>query len=910
MPEEDCGMRGAKYLRDARHVDKFMYTLNHELFYEPFEKHYIPAPDYIALVTDLVKNSGGDWMTAREGLWFYVHPRQSTLPIQGWKVHVSATTSNGKSILERVTRIALANGISFKFALDKNILSWFSSKRWRRGGAGKFITMYPSDVASFKDLLEKLYLELRHEEGPYILSDRRYKDCRVLYYRYGGIARTTRMDVTGEEIPVMISPEGEAIPDVRTPYFAPPAWAADPFPAEESHQKDLTLNQGKYRIKKALAFSNSGGVYLADDLAAGVEVVIKEARAHSVVDSQGIDAIQRLKKEQDILALIQDTRVAPRPLDSFHEWENFFVVEEFVDGTNVRELMLTKSPLTRVRPTLEDSREFYEIFRKTFKSCARAVDLVHQHRVVLGDLSATNIKIDPLTHEVRLIDFEGSFRLGIDEATYLYTPGFKNPLRARQNVQGFEDDLYSLAVIMLYMMFPVGALSSLRTDLFDGVLKTIIADIGWSQTEVFNIIRGLATNQITSARVCELLDQPAQILPPRYSGNVESESCGSVSQELGNFILANMRLPKSASLFPADPFMYQTNPLSLGFGACGVLYALKKSGFEIPNPAYDWLESELDHVKPEKLPPGLLTGASGIAWTLSEIGREDRAAEFMKLANQSAILKRHHSYLHGMAGIGMANLYFHVRTQRPDYLAMAIDLADSLLKTPQESDKGIYWENDKIVHLGFGYGQSGVALFLLRLFQLTGKERFLAAGKRALMFDLSHGIETESQVLSFPRSPGDTTLHPYLEEGSAGIAKVAMRYGMWDQMDGLLAEVHRKYAGFPGFLFGLASFIDVLTDAYLFSNDPKYLDMAKRPLSGLQALYLIKQPHGIATPGDGLFRISCDYATGAAGVMRTLHRYAHLGQADFMLDEVAAINVNQKESAPANMQQSAISTVA
>jgi hypothetical protein len=128
-------------------------------------------------------------------------------------------------------------------------------------------------------------------------------------------------------------------------------------------------------------------------------------------------------------------------------------------------------------------------------------------------------------------------------------------------------------------------------------------------------------------------------------------------------------------------------------------------------------------------------------------------------------------------------------------------------------------------------------------------------------------------------------------------------------MDGLLSEVHRKYAGFPGLLFGLASFVDILTDAYLFSNDPKYLEMAKRPISGLQALYFIRQPHGIATPGDGLFRISCDYATGVAGVMRTLHRYAHLGRADFMLDELAAGNMNKEESAPANMQQSAISTV-
>jgi hypothetical protein len=63
--------------------------------------------------------------------------------------------------------------------------------------------------------------------------------------------------------------------------------------------------------------------------------------------------------------------------------------------------------------------------------------------------------------------------------------------------------------------------------------------------------------------------------------------------------------------------------------------------------------------------------------------------------------------------------------------------------------------------------------------------------------------------------------------------------------------------------------------------------MAKRPIAGLQDIYLIKRAQGLATPGDGLFRISCDYGTGSAGVMRALHRHAHLEDADFVLDEVA-----------------------
>jgi len=241
-----------------------------------------------------------------------------------------------------------------------------------------------------------------------------------------------------------------------------------------------------------------------------------------------------------------------------------------------------------------------------------------------------------------------------------------------------------------------------------------------------------------------------------------------------------------------------------------------------------------------------------------------------------------------MAGIGMANLHFYTHTNKTEYLSVASELADALLRSAQENEQGIYWEKDGLLHLGYGYGQSGVALFLLRLFQITGKERFLAVGQRALDFDLSHAEERENGVLSFPRAPGEPTVVPYLEEGSAGIARVAIRYGIWDErLEKILADVHRKYAGFVGLLYGLGSFVDVLTDAYLFSDDVKYLEMAKRPVTGIRDLYLLERSEGWATPGDNLFRVSCDYATGVAGVMRALHRFTHHDEADFTLDEIA-----------------------
>ncbi len=890
-------------LRDARHVEKFFYTLTESPFYEPFSDRYEPLDDYTRLVDEQMRELASGWLLSRDGVWFHVHPAQFDLPSQGWKVHVSATPHNAKTVLSRAARIALRNAVPFKFALDKNVLSLMGSKSWYRGASGKFMTFYPSDTDGFKSLIEQLYLELRSEHGPYILSDKRYRDCSVLYYRYGSIRQSTRLEFTGQKTSVLVSPDGEFVPDVRTPYFAPPAWAADPFASEPSESAaDITLKSGRYRIKRALAFSNSGGVYLADDGDAGAEVVIKEARPHTAVKGS-TDAIGRLQNERAILELLAGTGVAPKPLDWFFEWEHSFLVEEYLAGLDIRELVLLQSPFMLVRPSRDDSSRFYEVFRKTFSSFLNAVASAHAHGVVLGDLSAANLKIDPDTYTVRLIDFEGSFRAGIDEPPLLFTRGFKDPKREYAREHAFSDDHYAAAAIMLYTLFPIAALSSLRSDLYETVFRTFVNEAGWGHTSVYDVVDGLAKSTLTPARAIELLDRPVQIVAPQYSEDTDADACRAIARGLGEFLCSHMEPGRTSGLFPADPFMHQTNALSLGFGACGVLYTLRTCGFEIPQRAYDWLEKTLDDCDPDDLAPGLLTGSAGIAWCLWELGLRDRATALIARANGSRLLERHHSYLYGMAGVGMANLHFYLRTGQAQYLSTAEGLADALLETAKHDERGICWEADDVTHLGFGYGQSGVALFLLRLSQLSGRSALLAAGKRALDFDLSHGIENESGVLSFPRAPGDPTSDPYIEEGSAGIAKVAMRYGVWERMDAILSDCWRKYASFPGLLYGLGSFVDVFTDAYLLSGDRTYLEMAKRPICGLRDLYVLEQPRGCATPGDGLTRISCDYATGGAGILRALHRYTHLEESDFMLDEIGPAGATALEGRAAVAQR-------
>lgn len=94
---------------------------------------------------------------------------------------------------------------------------------------------------------------------------------------------------------------------------------------------------------------------------------------------------------------------------------------------------------------------------------------------------------------------------------------------------------------------------------------------------------------------------------------------------------------------PRHSAVDMTNPLSLGFGASGVLYSLRKCGWEIPERAWLYLDEKLRAVGTSDFPPGFLTGIAGIAWVAWELERHETAEILMRLANTHPLLKSNHS---------------------------------------------------------------------------------------------------------------------------------------------------------------------------------------------------------------------------------------------------------------------------
>lgn len=883
-------------LREARHIDKFNFIGSDDQFYEPSYDHYRPTEELVNIVRPLLETECKTWGVRRVGVWSHVLPLNDPiakpLPAQGWKIHVSATEKNCRDVLRDVAKHLLHRHTQFKFANDVMTMKMMTSKRWPRGGSGKFITIYPFDQTNFSQLIESLYPLLAEQQGSYILSDKRYRDSRCLYYRYGGIQQVNRLDFMGKMVPVLVSPDGEYFPDRRHPYFEPPIWAPDPFPSEDSEPDDLTLNQGRYLVEISLGFSNTGGVYRAKDTATGAKVVIKEARPHVELHDNGGDATTRLQREIRNLNLLSPQGICPKVLDTFWDWENFYLVEEHLDASDMRQIMLEHSPLLKVRPSKKDSESFYVKYKTIFTNLLSAIDQAHSIGMIIGDLSPPNILVNKESLEVRLIDLEAAFQPEKGDTDDIHTPGFRSSPKNRPKESSFNDDYYAAAAIMMYSMFPLVAMAYIRDDLFERVLPIIVEDIGWKDTPVLQVITELGAGKIGLRQAIEMLEREAKIDVPYEAKKFERRTPADNLSRLSRFIISNYRTDTKYTLFPSDPFSLATNSIGLGFGGTGVIYSLERSGTQVPDKATDRYMRELSKLDPKNMPPGMLTGLAGIGLVHLARARSSLGLSFVDMANASDLLKEHHSLYYGMAGIGMANLAAYNESGLTRYLDVAKELAHSLDTTSIEGDNGIHWSDDGQVRIGFGYGQSGVALFFLRLSNVLSDRRWRELGERALRFDMSYGFELEPGVVTFAAAPeGVSTYEHYIEQGTAGIVKVAIRYGMWDEVDRLLLDLHRKYCGFSGLLYGLAGLIDVFVDAYIYSGNQKYLDMAQRPYEGLSDLYIFGDAATAAVPGENLFRISCDYATGIAGVVCALHRLTTLALDDFCLDELDTSSV-------------------
>ncbi|WP_375758897.1 class III lanthionine synthetase LanKC [Corallococcus exercitus] len=882
-----------------RFVYNFYWFVNREVFEQ--WTYYRPSDAFFRRIRALLPPR---WSVRRKSIWVHVNPPEKKLPAQGWKIHISATPSNCEQILERVARVCIERGTSFKFLLDEDLLVRTSHKGWSREASGKFMALYPRDDADFRELIEACHVALKGFSGPYVLSDRRYKDAGAVYYRYGGISGLSELTPGGEHSMVLVDPQGKHQPDLRKPYWSPPDWVTDPFPAEEKGgaEDESGLLGGKYDVENALAFSATGGVYLGK-APSGAKVIIKEARPLTGYDNRESDAVARLHKEFRILQKLQPAGIAPTPVEIFQEWEHAFLVEEFIEGSNLAVHILHNNPLIKLNSGQEFRRDYLSSLKRIWINLAEVLASMHDAGVVGGDISLTNILVsDPEQGKVRLIDLEAAWEEGKDFPIQLTTTGF-SPKRKEGVPASKEDDYYALGALMLATLFPMNSLLGLDPTAKDRFLEEMRKDLGVPRP-LTELIRQCMSDEREARpsprKVAALLGDLPEVgeLEPHPPPDRDALLAMAVSSM--DHALASADYSRDDRLFPADPHVFGTNPLNVAFGACGVALALNRIKGEVPGAVRSWILSKPLH--PDSYPPGLYVGAAGIAWTLWEMGVDDVARRVLRDAGEHPLLFREANVYQGASGYGLACLRLYLGSKEQEWLDQAVRVGEWLLQQKQENERQEYsWaDQDGKTWLGHPRGASGIGLFLLYLGLAANEPRFVKAGRQALAFDLSFAMEVDG-VLSIPRGPvGDfeKVVTHYWLNGSAGVGLSLARFWKHTQEPELLAlmkrfaeDCTRKYVAFPGLFQGLSGLGNFLLDLHEFTGEERYLQDAHKTARGA-TLYGVKRSTGVAFPGHQLMRTCTDFATGSAGVALFLHRLAKAdekpGDFNFTLDALLA----------------------
>lgn len=365
------------------------------------------------------------------------------LPHQGFKIHVSCTEQNFQNILNMVYQFCIQHKVTFKYISNyRNLLTNLSGKSsiW---SSGKFITIYPKDVHTFKKIIAKLYsLFTLHKihKGIAILSDRRFKDSNVLFYRYGVI--------TGPDTNIykLNSKDVEYKDYVHSKYRLPEG-LKEPFPNNIDDKKESKLLFKTIIPLKAVHSRASGSTFIALDKTNNQKFILKDSKPG--FSEGGISAIASLKQEKQNLKKLAKFKFIPNYITSFKEDEDFLLCEQKMSGVDVDAFRASgdKNFLSSTK-----RKELFKLYQNTIINLISNLHELHQNNIFLGDISSTNILIDENTQSSSFIDISQSFNVLENKGKTLSsfrTPGFYN--QNISNLPPLEQDNQQLGYLIISM---------------------------------------------------------------------------------------------------------------------------------------------------------------------------------------------------------------------------------------------------------------------------------------------------------------------------------------------------------------------------------------------------------------------------------------------------------------------------
>ncbi|MCW2940334.1 MAG: hypothetical protein JWN00_3319 [Actinomycetia bacterium] len=845
------------------------FTLASKEFYEPLES----ATDGGQAFAPSRVPEG--WQRKGSGAWTMWFPADAPpLPEDGWKVHVSARPDRLAEVLDTTAAICFELAVPFKHLSSQRFYFWTHHKYASRQQSGKFVAAYPADADEARTLMERLRTALADEEGPYVLTDRRFRDSRTVHYRYGAYTPRFDLQADGTRVPVVRDGNGRVVPDRREAFFHLPEGVFDPFAAPASAPAPGARQIRGFIVTSAVRYTNAGGTYRGQEAASGRRVFIKEARSHTAVRDDYATATEQLREEWEVLTALHELApgLAPEPIAYFREWEHEFMVTEHVDGLLLHRSVVRNHPAIRTGTTTAEFEAYYARCERILSSIQAALDRLHAAGYLFVDISPGNVLVGD-DDAARLVDFGSAHRLG-EKFLRSGTPGFAPPEHLVGDDLSIYDD-YGMSSLALSLLAPV----NLIVDRGPGVLAHLRHDL----SESAPIPPGLWNRAIRYRDGAE----PPHPSPEEAAGD-PVRHLTELRDRVADAVVAMADAGHPQRVFPTIAQGWETNTLCVAYGTAGVVHALRRAGRQLPEGVLERLRSDA-LADPDALPPGLLVGSAGIAQVLTDCGLVGEALDMLSAADRHRLTPTSATLYGGSAGVAMAHLSLYGHTGDERHIDHALALAAALPRDDADLT-ALIGANDAT---GLLHGRCGIALMLQQLAGVTGEDRHLRRAVRLLHAELDRASDPDAPGLLFPVSATDRRAMPYLFAGSAGMVFAVSRCLRYVEDERLAAALPRMlaplrlgYTVMSGLFQGLAGYAFTLADHGLLADDEPSRQAALRATRYLLK-YAIPHGDGVRFLGDQLLRYSAELWSGSAGVLLALsHVLAPRPDALFTVDEL------------------------
>lgn len=360
-------------------------------------------------------------------------------PLQGWKLHISATILEACDLFEKVAPFLVSEDVHFKAPKSLDELSKLNcGLQYGYRQVGKFITVYPSTEKKAVKLAAKLHELTKDFFAISVPFDEQYSANSSVFYRYGAFSTIEITDENGKKFLAIKNPAGEFVPDDRLQSV--PEWLSNPFPNNKNPSEktfsDTPLGT-TYRVFDAITQRGKGGTYKAFDFSQNEPrlCIVKEGRHNGELSWNGQDGYFLVQNEFEVLKVLKEKYDSvPQVFSSFEVHGNFYFAMEYVEGKSLNEIMKPRRRRFSVRQVLEFAVEIAKIIEK-----------IHQVGWIWNDCKPANLIITN-NKSLRPIDFENAYPLGKAELFDWKTQGFSI------KSSGKTADIYALGAVVYFLL--------------------------------------------------------------------------------------------------------------------------------------------------------------------------------------------------------------------------------------------------------------------------------------------------------------------------------------------------------------------------------------------------------------------------------------------------------------------------